>query len=337
MLNIISRSIVSKHTRGPRKVVLNLIKGLDAIGYPYVLNADLTATKTLWIHDDPDALTAAMKLPADVAIIAGPNIYTLPSEVPDTVAMERIIWIHPAVWVESFWRQFGNAQMKSAVWPVGINTQIFTTSSEAKDLVLVYNKQRAVSDVKQVCAALKARGEKYKVLTYGQYDEEEYLHLLKTSKAIVWVGRSESQGIALEEALAMNVPALVWDVSVFGDWVGSGQERFSEAQLAFSPVTAAPYFDTTCGLRFTDKNDLQKTLTAFFGALPDFTPRTYIEKELSLASQANAFIELYKTHFQVTEEELRSTALSSTKSWKNATLYFKCRTRLKDAVRQLIR
>ena len=337
MLNVISRSVVSRHTRGPRKVVLNLLTGLDAAAYPYVVNAGLTATKTLWIHDDADALVESMKLPTDVAIIAGPNIYTLPNEIPKTVDMSRIIWIHPAPWVESFWQASGALSMRSAVWPVGIDTTAFKPANEQKNIVLVYNKQRSDADVAAVCAALKVRGEKYEVLTYGQYQEAQYLHLLKRSKAIVWIGRSESQGIGLQEALAMDVPVLVWDVSVFGDWVGAGHERFSKAQLAFSPVTAAPYFDETCGLKFTNQADLDKTLDTFLVTLSGFTPRAYIEKELSLAKQAKAFMELYQAHLGVSETVLRDTTLHSNKKWKNATWCFKFRTRLKDAVREIIR
>jgi hypothetical protein len=337
MLNIVSRSIVSKHTRGPRKVVTNLISGLKEINYPFTINADLGATKTLWIHDDPEALIAAMKLPHDVAVIAGPNIYTLPSEIPSTIDLSRVIWIHPAPWVEAFWRQSGADDMRSEVWPVGIDTSVFTPSQQEKDLVLVYNKQRTVNDVEAVCEALEARGEKYRVLTYGEYSEEDYLRLLGQSKAIVWVGRSESQGIGLLEALSMNVPALVWDVSVFGNWEGAGKERFSAEQLSFSPVTAAPYFDDTCGLKFTDRNDLRPTLDIFFENISTFTPRKYIEKELSLQKQATDFLNLFKSHFNINDTELRDTTLRSNKKWQNGTLWFKYRTRLKDAVRQLIR
>ena len=242
MLNVISRSIVSTHTRGPRKVVANLLKGLDEIGYPYVVNAALNATDTLWIHDDRDALEAALTLPSTHTIIAGPNIFTLPSEIPTSVLAKNVLFIHPAKWVQEFWDRFSITKINSVVWPVGVDTKTFAPiDSMTKDLVLVYNKQRPQSDVDALCKALEARGERFAVLTYGNYKETEYQELLAEAKAVVWVGRSESQGIGLLEALAMNVPMLLWDIKKFGDFVGASQSSFSAEQLAFTPVTAAPY------------------------------------------------------------------------------------------------
>jgi len=337
MLNIISRSIVSTHSRGPRKVVINLIKGLDEIGYPYVLNAALDVTDTLWIHDDKKALETALSLPGNRSIIAGPNIYTLPSEVPSSVFNSNTLFIHPAPWVQDFWNTFSPEKINSVVWPVGIDTEVFTPSNEAKDLVLVYNKQRSSSDVEAVCTALEACGERFAVLNYGHYHEDEYRELLAQAKAMVWVGRSESQGIGLLEALAMNVPVLIWDIAKFGDWTGSGHNHFTDEQLAFTPVTAAPYFDKRCGLRFVEPVELRDNLDTFLESLNTYSPRAYIEAELSLAKQATAFMNLFKTHFNKTDSELKATTLHSNKQWQNATFSFKCLTRLKDAVRQIIR
>ena len=107
MLNIISRSIVSQHNRGPRKVVLNLIKGLDEIGYPYVVNHALNATDQLWIHDDPTALSEALNLNNETKILVGPNVFTLPAELPIIETTRNILWLHPALWVKNFWETFG--------------------------------------------------------------------------------------------------------------------------------------------------------------------------------------------------------------------------------------
>lgn len=338
MLNIISRSIVSEHTRGPRKVVLNLIKGLDELGYPYVINAALDATKVLWIHDDPEALIEAMKLPHDVAILAGPNVYTLPSEIPHTIDTSRIIWLHPSNWVKTFWELSLTTPLQSVAWPVGIDTKVFSpTTNLKKELVLVYNKQREDEEVKLVCQALEARNEKYEVITYGLYNENDYRRLLEQSKALVWVGRSESQGIGLLEALAMNVPALVWDIKQFGQWSGTGHEIFSETQLKFNQATAVPYFDDSCGLIFEDKSELNSSLSRFLASLTNFSPRNYIKKNLTLSKQANDFLTIYKTNFKLTDDTLQDDRLANNKKWKNASWYFYLKTRLKDAIRRIIR
>jgi len=337
MLNIISRSIVSKNNRGPRKVVINLIQGLKKLGYPFVINAALEATDTIWIHDDPTALEEAMKLPSQVAIIAGPNIYTLPSEIPDTIDTSRIIWIHPAPWTQAFWNTFGTDTISSTVWPAGIDTIQFTPNTTTKkELILVYNKQRANTDTETVCAALDACNEEYEVIIYGKYQEAEYKNLLEKTKAIIWIGRSESQGIALLEALAMDVPALVWDVKSFGQWTGGGHERFTKKQLAFTPVTTTPYFDNRCGMSFTNKTELESILPKFLETLPSFTPRKYILENLSLTKQANAFINIYKEHFNQGDTSLKNSTLSTKKMWRNNALFFYLLTTCKDAIRRII-
>ncbi len=337
MLNIISRSYVSKHNRGPRKVVLNLIKGLDEIKYPYVINASLDATKVIWIHDDKEALEEVTKLSTDIAIIAGPNIYTLPSEIPSTIDTSRIIWIHPAKWVKAFWEQSMTTQIESIVCPVGIDTKVFHPDSiNKKEIILVYNKQRSDEEVSIVCRALEAHGEKYKVITYGNYNEEDYKKLLGESKALIWIGRSESQGIGLLEALATDVPTLVWDIEKFGEWSGSGHERFTKEQLDFTSATAAPYFDNSCGIVFNEKDELDTSLSHFLTNLKTFTPRSYIEINLPLGKQANEFISIYKEHFKVTDLELKDTTLANRTKWKNASWCFYITTRFKDAIRQII-
>ena len=338
MLNIISRSLISKHNRGPRKVVKNLLLGLKQINCPYVTNAALDAAPVLWIHDDPIALKAALELAKPPLILAGPNVYTLPTELPPINTSFPLVWLHPAPWVAKFWETFQSQKLRSVVWPVGIDTETFTpTRASKKDLVIVYNKQRGVRDVDQVCEILSHLGVRFQVLTYGKYQEVEYQKLLREAKALVWVGRSESQGIALLEALSMNVPALVWDIERFGQWEGSSQTAFSTAQLNFSPVTAAPYFNQTCGTKFTNPINLEEQLVKFLDNLQAFTPRLYIENNLSLKKQAEAFLEIFKLDLGATENQLRDTTLLSNRSWQNNNLTFKLVTQLKDAIRRIIR
>jgi len=316
---------------------MNLMKGLDKLGYPYIVNGALSATNTLWIHDDPDALLEAMKLQENVAILAGPNIYTLPSEIPNAIDTKRVIWIHPASWVQQFWERFGKEPISSVVWPVGIDTELFSKRADIKkDLILVYNKARRESEVKAVCQALEDLKEPYKVITYGNYHESQKLGLLARSKAIVWMGRSESQGIGLLESLSMDVPALVFDVTHFGQWEGGGKEKFSGDQLAFPEATAIPYFDNTCGRRITDLANLKENLKLFIADLNTFHPREYILQNLSLAKQAQDFINLFKQNFNRSEAELRNQTLATPKKWKNAGWYFQTKTTLKDALRAIM-
>jgi len=51
MINLISTQADSDVISGPAKVHRSLVKGLDAIGYPYVVNRSLNST-SVWTHDD---------------------------------------------------------------------------------------------------------------------------------------------------------------------------------------------------------------------------------------------------------------------------------------------
>jgi len=70
MINIISKAYLSKNATGPKKVVDNLIKGLDILGYPYVINKRLDACQRLWIHDDTAALARINKLSPEIKIVS---------------------------------------------------------------------------------------------------------------------------------------------------------------------------------------------------------------------------------------------------------------------------
>src|ERR1039458_5421480 len=71
MINIVSRAYLKRLVYGPKKVVDNLIKGLDLVGYPYVVNKRLDACRRLWIHDDLIAMKHIGELPAEVRVIVG--------------------------------------------------------------------------------------------------------------------------------------------------------------------------------------------------------------------------------------------------------------------------
>lgn len=93
MINMISRSIESKRTTGPQKVAVNLVKALERIGYAYVVNRDVSATRRLWIHDDPAALEYAHLSAAHVLV--GPKPYVLPRDAPQHVNLDGMLYVHP--------------------------------------------------------------------------------------------------------------------------------------------------------------------------------------------------------------------------------------------------
>lgn len=321
MINIISRSAVSNRTSGPKKVVSNLIKGLEKIGYPYVVNARLDACPRLWIHDDTDALLRVPKL-KDVSVIVGPNLYVNSREIPTGLDLSTTLYVQPSSWAMNLWTQQGFLTPMSA-WPVGIDTDAFAASTSPKEHVLVYFKKRSLEELAYAEALLSERSIPYEVVRYGTYDEGTYQDLLAKSRYVLWIGCPESQGIALEEALASNVPVLVWDSS--GTW---GTD---------TGATTAPYFDDQCGIVIDEKNQLANAITQMEGALESFSPRSYVLENLTLEKQARDFVDLYTNRFGLSYEDGLSEKVRHPGTWKNATMRYRLYQSLKDAAKAVLK
>jgi hypothetical protein len=96
----------------------------------------------------------------------------------------------------------------------------------------------------------------------------------------------ETQGLACEEAMAMNVPVFAWEE----------QRLVDPRQLPFAApdlkVSSVPYFDETCGVTFK-VDELESAFDTFWSNLPGYKPRDYIAANLSPESTALVYLEAY--------------------------------------------
>jgi len=291
VINIVSRSIASGRTTGPQKVAVNLVKGLDRIGYPYVVNRDISATRRLWIHDDHAALEYAHL--SSACTVVGPNLYVMPENIPPHIRLDGMLYILPGPTSAGHWRRLGFDRCDLSWWPVGIDTDECAPhaapANEAR--VMLYHKQRDSEELQRIERTLSDAEIDYRLVVYGAYDQSDYLSALKSTSFIVWHGCHESQGIALQEALSSGVPVLVCDIRTLDE------ER---SQWDYGPVvgkfsgTAAPFFDERCGLKIRDLAQLPDTLTRMRDRLADFRPRDYVIENLSLEKQAHDFVALWE-------------------------------------------
>jgi hypothetical protein len=342
MLNIISKSVLSRRTSGPKKVVDNLIKGLNKIGYPYVINAGMSACTRLWIHDDITALQSLATLDKNIKVIVGPNLFVMPRNIYPTIDLSRVVYLAPSDWAGQMWKDFGFDRCPLDVWPTGIDTKAHIphiSSPMAKKSVLIYFKQRLPEELEMVHNILDRKKIPYRTIIYGHYRHKDYVKILESTRYIVWVGRQESQGIALEEALAMNIPILVWDVSRVGHWLASKREMayFTEPENDYTNTTTAPYFDQTCGIKVRNVQEVEKAIDRMESSWQTYRPREFILRNLSLEKQARDFVNLYEKHFGLSYENgLKEKLLNDTK-WRNDRWYYKAYTALKDGVKDIIR
>ncbi len=311
MINIISTQANKDKITGPYKVFANLVKGLDKIGYPYVINCDLNATKRLWIHDDITALRYMQHSKAYKVV--GPNLFIMPPGIPQGIRFEHCLYLHPCEWAARLWEYVGFNDCSILPWPVGIDTDEFQPSTlpQSERRVMVYHKERDIQELVPILESLHALKVPYWLVLYGQYNEHEYKDLLSKTSFIVWHGRHESQGIALQEALACDVPILVCDA------ISLAQARSTyvfSSELSKFPVTAAPYFDHTCGIKITDLSELRTSIERMVNKKKSFHPREYVLKNLSLEGQARAFVSLWE-HWGLTFEEGFQEKVATTKPY----------------------
>lgn len=340
MLNIISKAILSKHISGPKKVVDNLTKGLDLLGYPYVVNKDLNSCQRLWVHDDINALKEIKFIDPKIKVIVGPNLFILPRNIPTKIDLTKVVYIQPSPWACDFWKDLGFNKCQLDFWPAGIETEVFFERKKPESgQVLIYFKQRYQEELKFVKNLLEQKNIPYDLIVYGAYQQDEYLNKLKNTKYIIWVGRQETQGIALEEALSMNIPILVWDVKTLGHWSTSSKEMsiFNQVENDSRRATSAAYFDDCCGIKIKDKLELAGSIDLIEKNWKEFTPRQYILENLSLKKQAQDFINLYKTHFGLTYDSGLHEKLLNNKKWKNSQWYFILYIRFKDFIKKILK
>ena len=312
MINIISTQAKRAEISGPQKVFLNLVKGLEKIGYPYVINRDLNSTNRLWIHDDIFALKKMHHSKAKK--IVGPNLFVMPKDIPQNISFDGVLYLQPCNWAVNMWKRANFASCPLAAWPVGIDTDVFYPSDLplSKRKVLVYHKMRDIQELPPVFDILHEMHLNYSLVLYGEYLEEEYKRQLDETSFIIWHGIAESQGIAFQEALACDIPILVWDVTSVSQTRGGYPFEPWTFQV---PVTAAPYFDDSCGIKIYNSGQLRESIETMLDNYKFYLPREYILKNLSLENQAKRFVKLWD-HWNLTYESGLDDLPSNSHLWK---------------------
>lgn len=222
--------------------------------------------------------------------VFGPHFSIFPNDVVRRFnnKCNNAVYIQPSqpsvdTWQHEF--KFTNLPMQAFAFPV--DTDKFTQSDRGEG-VLVYFKHRHPSELKHVTDFLTRRGVPYTLISYGSYKESDYMQSLKNAKYVVWVGAHESQGFALEEALATNVPMLVWSTTL-------RKQEYpyrNEFMNVKSNVTTIPYWDNRCGEYFTDLEDMESKFDVFVSRLENYKPREFVVEVLSITPRSNALSKL---------------------------------------------
>uniref|UniRef100_A0A6M3MIQ9 Putative glycosyltransferase n=1 Tax=viral metagenome TaxID=1070528 RepID=A0A6M3MIQ9_9ZZZZ len=263
------------------KVINNLQKGLRLLGHDVIDNKICPYTGCL-----QGGKILSRDFPSNTLI--GPEIVVLPDGAKEFFRIYKN-WVQPAEWVKSYMQQFECTKDTNIhVWPVGIDTELFPARDETDafiyDCFIYYKnvtKQTPIEKLKRLEDELTRRGMKYKILTYGQYKQEELQQAVKDCVFGILLTGTESQGIGYMEMLSANVPLYVIDEKTF---------LYGTYTFTSDEVSSAPYFDERCGIKCTDMSRFDE----FIDSLYDYEPRQYILDNHTLEKGAKKYVEILK-------------------------------------------
>lgn len=244
---------------------------------PYPTNSDRV--------NDIDILSSKYK---NKMIILGPHFSVFPTPyICNLISPYNNIFFNTlSDWVANFWKKDikGNINIIKLPYPVDVKLFNPDNNIEKSNNAFIYLKFRNISEIVNIHNFLLNNNYNVKIFNYEQkYNEEEYISYLKKCSFGVWVGINESQGFALEEALSLNIPLIVYNVK------NMGKEKGYEHNELYcnTKSTTIPYWDERCGEVFYNEEDFEKTYINFLIKYENYRPREYILENLEVNSLFN--------------------------------------------------
>jgi hypothetical protein len=197
--------------------------------------------------------------------------FSHPNELENKEILNSIdLILVPSEWVKKLFisEMVGfKTKIKSFPFPcsdIVISNQFF----QRDEFILIYDKTEGfrpkpnysdfISEIKKF-ATKKAMD--VKIISYGNYDQMEYINLLGRCRFMIYLSQQETQGLALMQAWAQNTPTLIYDKEI-GQW-----------DNVVCPASSAPYYDPKVGLKFKNSAQLESSLILMMEKC--FTPKSY--------------------------------------------------------------
>lgn len=222
----------------------------------------------------------------DKIIIIGPHFTVYPSSYTRSLnnnINNNLLYNLLSKWVCDFWKLHlgDNFPLPLVQLPYPVNTELFKPDTNVKkDVVVIYIKNRSQNDYQYIIDYMRNNNYNIKIFNYkNKYNQEDYINTLNKAIFCIWIGCHESQGFALQEALSLNIPLLVYNV------IHMGQEEGQENDYNYcnTLTTSASYWDNKCGELFYKKEDFVNTLNKLIIniELNNYNPREFIMENLS--------------------------------------------------------
>lgn len=269
---------------GPEKVVKNTIEALKQESIDFSVNEDKYSYNFLLQYQHEVAYKKHEHLEHNTCII-GPQFWPFDSYGKFLIENPQFYkkLIAPSYWVED------KLVNKLCVSPDKVS--IWAAPIKAPDIIdnisidcLIYHKSRSNEDLEKVKTFLDSKKITYTQLSYGGYSQDEFKNKLATVKFCVIIDSTESQGIAIQEIMAIGKPLLVWDVK---KWDYMGKEYAVSA-------SSVPYWSDDCGEKFYDIDELEFTFSKFYDKISEYDPKKLINSELSYKASVEKLLKIFE-------------------------------------------
>nr|ADY61755.1 hypothetical protein Plabr_4181 [Rubinisphaera brasiliensis DSM 5305] len=286
----ILRATVSALTRkrrihGHKRLISLTLRGLDRMRIRYRYDSLFfpdSSTSVLTFYNSPVRDLLTLRRTGRIKrLILGPC--TLSSDSPFTQYVEQHADAIDAVLVHSQWSKYRLTEVAPGLshlihtWPIGVDLHEWSPPRASRPRqerreVLVYQKNGPDPLLEEIAVTLSSAGFTPVILRYGSYTLKEYYTRLSASSFAIFLTKCETQGMAMTEAWAMDVPTLVWT---------NGRTLFDLHQHT------CPLLTRSTGRPFDSANDL-RTLLQDNDWSHSCQPRKWIRHHLTLeASIAN--------------------------------------------------
>jgi hypothetical protein len=215
-------------------------------------------------------------------LVVGPNLVITPKDHNAIITNDAIdIILQPSLWTKQFLLSFEpRLEHKIKLWPAGVEIPKESTLQKTID-VLIYSKNKMKYKLLEtICNELKQKQLTYTILEYGSFKQATYFKKLNEAKMLIYLSNSESQGLALQEAWARDIPTLVFNRGYY-EYKGN---HFVNEHIS------APYLNNMTGTFFNEET-FSTQFPFFLNNLDRFTPKKYVEQNLSDRVCAEKFLD----------------------------------------------
>jgi hypothetical protein len=273
-------------------LVRSVVEGLRAIGADFNFNPGRPSELARVVYAPAnEALRQAAELKRRGRIdylVAGPVNALFVDECDGVLQLpeiDRLIVAH--AWALEFFRDAPAILAKSVACPCGVDADTWKPSGAAgaKSTVVVYWKSGDEAFCEQVEAIVRANGmEPRRVRSmhgeHAMFSPADYRQLLDCSAVAIFLSTFETQGLALAEAWAMDVPTLVWDPRGVAEWRGR----------RFQSRSSAPYLTPATGRSWRRIDELETVLSEALANRSAFQPRAWVLANMTDAICSTALL-----------------------------------------------